>query len=303
MLKKILRPFYNRIRYTETYKNLDVAWLCHARPLIWQYHARRMKTSDERETFQDVNTFLMFLGHPRSGHSIIAACMDAHPNIVLSEDMDVLKYIRAGFDRDQIFRLILKRSQALKGRQKEGRRGSTYSYMVPGQWQGKYERIRVIGDKRGGSSTTRLASEPELLHRLKQTVNTDIKCMVVLRNPYDNISTMFLRNDKRKSLRLITDNYFKSCGTILSIRQRMSRDNILFMRHEAFIDDSAACLRDICRFLGLRISGDYLNACTGIVYPSPIKSRHEITWEPDMIEIVRKQIILFDFLADYAYEI
>ena len=38
-----------------------------------------------------VERFVLFIGHARSGHSIIGSMMDAHPNMVISHEFQVLE--------------------------------------------------------------------------------------------------------------------------------------------------------------------------------------------------------------------
>jgi hypothetical protein len=302
-LKPRMRPYYNRIRYTETYKKLNLKWLTHARPLIWSYHARSIGELVRQDIFGDVKTFCMFLGHPRSGHTLIGSLLDAHPRIVLSDELDALKYLEAGFTKNQIFHLILEKSRSLAGRKKSGRNGKSHLYTVPGQWQGRYETIRVIGDKRGGTTTARLGARPELLQDIRRTIDTTIKWIVVVRNPYDNISTMFLRDYKNRNLKALIENYFASCRKICNIRRFIADSDIVFLRHEDFIENAGDCLDSLCRFLGVETSSDYLNACAAIVYKSPVKSRHEIEWNPDLIRFAAHEIETFEFLSGYSYEV
>ena len=42
-----------------------------------------------KQTVEDVEKFVFFIGYPRSGHSIIASLMDAHPNIVIAHQYNV----------------------------------------------------------------------------------------------------------------------------------------------------------------------------------------------------------------------
>ena len=59
-------------------------------------HARKL-----RDDFAGIGSFLMFVGHPRSGHSLVGALIDAHPNAVVAHELDALKYVEAGFGRDR----------------------------------------------------------------------------------------------------------------------------------------------------------------------------------------------------------
>ena len=56
------------------------------------------------EFFKDVKTFCMFIGYPRSGSTLIGSLLDAHPNIIIAHELDVFRYIRAGFNKRQISR-------------------------------------------------------------------------------------------------------------------------------------------------------------------------------------------------------
>ena len=48
----------------------------------------------------------------------------------------------------------------------------------------------VIGDKKGGGTTKMLAQDSTLLKRLERIVEMPVDLIHVIRDPYDNISTM-----------------------------------------------------------------------------------------------------------------
>src|SRR5262245_36859172 len=64
-----------------------------------------------RRTFAAVETFCLFVGYPRSGHSIIGSLLDAHPNAIIADELDALKYVQAGFNQNQLFYLLLRNSR------------------------------------------------------------------------------------------------------------------------------------------------------------------------------------------------
>lgn len=146
----------------------------------------------------------------------------------------------------------------------------------------------------------RLSSKPKLFQQLRDTAETEVKVILVTRNPYDNITTMFLRDDK--PLTYMIENYFSACHTIHDIRQRIPDSDMFCVRHEAFVEEPSKYLHDICHFLGVETTADYLNACAGIVYKSPVKSRHETEWPPHLVDAVKARIAQFDFLEGYSYE-
>jgi len=41
----------------------------------------------------------MFVGYPRSGHSVIGSLLNAHPDMVVAHELNALRYVQAGFSR------------------------------------------------------------------------------------------------------------------------------------------------------------------------------------------------------------
>jgi hypothetical protein len=122
----------------------------------------------------------MFIDYPRSGHSLIGSLLDAHPNAIVAHELDTSKFVEAEFGKHQLYELLLDNSRRFA--QSEGE-WNGYAYEVSQQWQGRFDELRVIGDKKGGYSTLRLAEDPGPLHRLQKTVATDVKFVHVVRNP------------------------------------------------------------------------------------------------------------------------
>jgi len=263
------------------------------------YLASMPRGSDDRALFDDLKTFCMFLGYPRSGHSLVGALLDAHPDIVIAQELDVLRYAAAGFRQREIIDLLLENSRAAK---EGGRKWGDYCYDVPNQWQGRFRKLLVIGDKKGGGSLRRLHAEPELLGRLRQIVNLDIKFVHLVRNPYDNISTMARHREARDlPLANCIDSYFARCRTFAKVRRHIADADILEMKYESFVADPKARLEELCRFLGVAAGAEYLSDCAGIVYESPHRSRYKVPWTDEGIEVVRERMSEFPFLGEYSY--
>jgi hypothetical protein len=252
--------------------------------------------------FQDVNTFCVIIGHNKSGASMIGSLLDAHPYIALSDEADALQYVSAGFSRDQIFHLLLKgsRREFIKGRV-TARRLQPYSFLVPGQWQGRFKKLRVIGDSTSGTSTRRLARDPDLSLRLRKIMGeTRVKYIHVIRNPYDPISLIMVRG--KRSFENAVEHYFTNCATLAEMRKSLSSSDLCAVRYEDFIRYPETCLSEILSFLGLEAGADYLKACTGILYKTPDQSRHMVEWDARWIEAVKTGIEQYDFLCGYSYE-
>ena len=247
--------------------------------------------------FDGVQTYCMFIGYPRSGHSLIGSLLDAHPNIIIAHELDALKYARSPLTREQLFYLLLDNSKRFTA---QGRKWEEYSYLVKNQWQGRFQSLRVIGDKKGGFSSVHLRREPGLLKALRDKVRTRIKFIHVFRNPYDNIST--IRKKHETNLEGAGNMFFSMAQTVLRVKGKTAPEDWIDIRHEDFIEDPTQHLRRLCGFLGQDASEEYLKDCAAIVFKSPRKSRHDAPWTPELIQQVQKASQPFPFLDGYAYD-
>lgn len=252
--------------------------------------------------FACVRTFCLTVGHNKSGASLLGGLLDAHRDAVLADEADALRYVEAGFGRDQLFSLLLRntRAEARKGRV-TARRLQQYSYAVPGQWQGRSPRPLVVGDTTTGMATRRLGERPELLERLsRQLPGVDVRLVQVIRNPFDPISAMIVRGGR--SFEDAIGHYFAACRTLVAIRRALPAASLLEVRYEDFVRDPERGLRRACRFVGVDAEAGYLAACGAIVRRRGDRSREWVPWTGPWIDAVERQIAGFAFLEGYSYE-
>lgn len=269
----------------------------------WRWMTSAIGAWRDRKAIDGVRTVAVFLGHARSGHSIVGALLDAHPQIVISDELDALRYIDLGFGARQVLCLSMavSRHQARNQRRKQGQGGAVYSYHVPGQWQGHYRDLRVVGDSQAGWTVQRLARDPSLLPRLHERMTgRDVRFVHVVRNPFDNIATMMLRGNR--TFESAFERYFANCDAIVRLEERIDPRAFHRLRHEAVIRDPRRELAAACSFLGVEADPSYLEACASILYSSPSRSRSNVTWTPEMRELVDERIGAFDFLDGYSFD-
>lgn len=251
-----------------------------------------------RDQFEEVETYCMFIGYPRSGHSLAGSLLDAHPQAVISHELDALRYFRTGFSRDQVFALILENERRYAA---EGRRWGAYDYEVPHQWQGRFERLRVIGDKKGGRSTRRMMTSPRLAERVRRSVGVPVRYVHVTRNPYDNIATMLAKKREGATLAATIEEYFMLCAGVAETKSAAGHEAVLDLRHESLIADPDATLGRLCSFLGLVADDAYRRDCASILFPAPRQTRGSAPWTPALIDEVDRRITGFDFLDGYCF--
>ncbi|WP_166397920.1 sulfotransferase family protein [Rubrobacter marinus] len=259
-----------------------------------------------RELFAGVETYCMFVGYPKSGHSLFGSLLDAHPEAIIAHEQDALRYLQNGFGRTQLFHLLLENSRRYG---EAGRDWNVYSYRVPGQWQGRFRRLRVIGDKKGALSTLRLDRNPGLQEKLRRVAGVPVKYVHVVRNPYDNISTMlrdgvfdWKSGGRGRDLKRNIEDYFALCEAMRRFVERTDPSEVFEVRHEEIVSDPERELRRLCASLDLEASEDYLRDCSGMVFRAPSRSREKVEWTPEDVEYVRRRSEEFGFLRGYSYE-
>ncbi|MBV6654043.1 MAG: hypothetical protein KI786_09830, partial [Mameliella sp.] len=52
----------------------------------WHYRS----ILESKAAYEKINKGIFFIGYPRSGHSILGALLDAHPQVALSHELDAL---------------------------------------------------------------------------------------------------------------------------------------------------------------------------------------------------------------------
>jgi hypothetical protein len=255
----------------------------------------RAGAQSHKALLDGVRTLCLFIGYPRSGHSLVGSLLDAHPQMAIAHELDALLYLRRGFQPREILYLMLEVSR-FHG--EIGRRWGPYHYEVPGQWQGRHTTLQVIGDKKGGMTTLRIARNPLLLKQVMTRFGKRKRFVHVLRNPFDNIAAMV---QKGQSLKAAIAEYFRLLQTNRAIIKRVGADAVATLHHEDLIADPKAELGRLCSFLGVAAEPDYLDACAGIVFAAPHQPRHKIPWPADAVRLIERRIAAKPMLDRYRF--
>ncbi len=276
------------------YRAAFVPWL-HARSLAQVIQARG--------SFRDVRTYCQFIGYPRSGHTLVYALLNAHPEVVLSNELGALQWMRFGFTRAQLYSMIVRSDRRFT---REGSTFQGYDYRVPNQWQGRFRRILVIGDKDGGRDTMFLRQSPDALERFQRKIGVPIRFIHVVRNPYDMMTTFVNRRVQRGESTTLDDALrfgHEALDTVMAVIQRVPPESLVTIRHEEMIQDPASTLSRLCRHLGVIPEDDYLRDCARIVSPSSRKTRRSVEWPEELVLRVQTEMIeRCPLLAGYRYE-
>lgn len=248
-----------------------------------------------RDSFSQVETFVMFAGHPRSGHTVVASLLNAHPDVVIGHRLRVARYLAAGFSRDQLYAMVLLADRRFE---RLGRVSSKrYNYSVPGQWQGRFRTLKVLGD--GDVATGPFSRRPDLLESLRATTGAQVRIIHVVRNPFDNITTIAIRY--AMSLGAAVERYFVGCDRNAVLRDLVGASCWIDLRHEDLLGDPEASLQALCEFVGVEVSPDYLTSAAGILYDRPHRSRQDLVWTTELIDQVTGRLAAYPALSAYSF--
>lgn len=248
-----------------------------------------------RHRFRRLESFVMFIGYPRSGHSLVGALLNAHPQAVIAHELFATRYFRLGFCQPQLLALLLRRDEYFRAR---GWVNEDYGYEVPGGFQGNHGDIRVIGDKKGGGTSWHMIQYPRMLDTIRRRIDLPLRFIHNVRNPYDNIATAARR--ERRSIPESIERYRTLASSCQRVMERLAPDELLQQWHEDFVRDVEGHMRELCAFVGLSADPSYLAACAEVVFESPKLSRDSATWTREDVDRVEALCREFPFLARYA---
>ena len=259
-----------------------------------------------RKRYSKLISFCWFIGYPRTGHTLIAAILDAHSNIIISNEWNVIRYINKGYNKYMIFKAIEKSSYIFQKKFKSI--WSDYDYSINGLSQGCSNNLLIIGDKGPGSVSRTLQKTPDILNKLEKVLDLPLKIIHVVRNPFDVISTMILRHCDRNEIRsfasidyMIFINRFFNKVKINSKILECNSFQFITIYHEDVISQPEKSIISWLQFLELESDEDYIRKCCNLIKREPNRSRIEIPWDNDNIMQVQQEISKYEFLSHYSF--
>jgi hypothetical protein len=268
-------------------------------PSDWVLHRLRAQVEGYkyRKDFDQVRRYCFFVGYQRSGHSLIGSLLNAHPDIVIAHELGAIPYVEHNFTRNQLFSAVLRRDRDFAAL---GRKWTGYEYVVPNQFQGSFEHLRVVGDKFGGTSAVQIAENPGLLERLRQTVAVPIRVLHVTRNPFDNITTLSRR--MHDTLEEATARYAALCQSVSTVMALLAPDELLNVDYDAFVASPADTLTAICTYLDVEVDPGYVRDATSVVWSKTKRTRDSVEWSPANRAAVQVILDTYPTLSHYSFD-
>lgn len=255
------------------------------------------------ELARDVETVCLFIGHVKSGGSLIGAMVDAHPDAVVADEVDALDHLSAGFSREELLAVMAKgsRREAMKGRV-TARRLQPYSLAIDDQWQGRHRRPAVMGESRAGPTTRKLGADPRRLQDLVDfAAPARLRFIHVIRNPLDPIGAMVVRGGR--SVEGAIADYAAQAQRAELIVADLREDDVLAVHYEDLLDRPLETVESVFRFLGLEPEPGVVSACKELVDPTRQPERRLTSWTQPQLEEVHSLTERHPFLGRYTDEI
>ena len=283
-----------------------------------------------RRDIGEVETFVLFAGFARSGHSIVGTLMDAHPDIVIAHEYNVLQRVKTQLTSSNdplgLFNSLYRNSHtnAVQGWRSERRSQKGYNLSM-GQhtWQGRIRRLRVIGDKAAGMAAQQFISDPttclHLVDRMQGALGIPVKAIRVLRNPYDIIATRVLysvspkhkhkvanisETRKYKNPTLLGSNVHRFFELVRRVNRMITECHlpVLDVHLSDLVRQPRSVMRDVCDYVGVKCSEYYLETCAGKVFSSLSKTRSLVEWPQKVMESVAGHIRNLPEFSRYSYD-
>lgn len=240
-------------------------------------------------------TFVCFVGHSRSGHSLVGSLLDAHPDAVIAHELHAMKHLAAGHGFVAVARALRQNARIFH---LLGRRYTGYDYVVPGQHQGHARRLTVLGDKKGGGTARLFHRDPAAAERAEAAVPVPVTYVNVVRNPYDNIATKSLRTGQ--SVEAAARRFLDNARAIDALKARAD-SRVIDVHLDSLLASPDAVLAHLIDRLGLeRPAEDYFTSCRELLFASPRRTRDRVAWAPGLVQSVDRELAPVPWLAGYA---
>ena len=244
--------------------------------------------------------WITFIGHGRSGHTIVSAILDSHPNVRISEEQKYIKrWHTQGWTKDRILKHLLESGQG-KERRHKALPGS-------GAWvDGKHKRL-AVGDKWGYDAVGLLRvgkADADILDQFSKYMGMKLKVIHTIRDPHDNICA-WLDSPKyqrqwglgNELYRMSIRQYARFYGTAFKLLTKYDHFNLY---NDKLIMEPRETLTALCEYLELPVVEPWLTNAVNSVFKKPNIRSANREWPPKWLANIDERIITkYDFMERY----
>jgi hypothetical protein len=254
----------------------------------------QLRYADE---LRNLRYYGMFIGYPRSGHTLVASLLDAHENMLFSNGLDAAHYLAQGFSVQQVAALSIWNALRFT---RHGRRSNGYSYAVPDGWHGRWDALQVVGDKSGDLFSYHLQNDAGILDPVIEGLGALGRFVHVVRNPFDCISSISRRN--RISLHAAAAEFFGLCDANARARQAIPAVAWLDVYLEDLIHQPGFSIGALCRFFGQQGAEPHLSRCANLILHAPRRASSEAPWDAALVRETGDRMKAYPWFDGYRFD-
>lgn len=252
--------------------------------------------------YEEVESFCLFLGYTRSGHSLVGTVLDAHPQTNIAHETEIFVAERGQpptgelryADRNRMYRRLIGKATRSRRLGRRGRRRKERpNPIIPNADNGQFTELKVIGTSRAQENALIWNDHPDAFERLQELVGVPLRFVHVYRSPWDNISSMMRVHESRAILR------FRRRVEIIQQFKERSGMPVHDVALEDLVTQPAQTITDLVGFFGLDAPTDYVANCSAIFDAKPHASRAEQEWSRGEIAAVQQMMKTAPWLARY----
>lgn len=242
-----------------------------------------------RQLLRSLKCCVLFVGPCRSGHTLIAEFLNAHPNMHFARKEHPVDNVHR-LNTGMLWQKVLDYRDPLMLKK-------DWRYRVPGQHQGEFADLQVLGSRGCRITVKALAENPERCDQLEARIPAPIKFLHMVRNPFENIAKIVRYNQLEPED--AADLYFKLCDYVDVVRKRFGSESLREIYLEDLIDDPRGTLLNLLAFLGMEAQDDYLDACAGMVWKKPSQDHKQLAFDAALDARINKEMAERPYLKRY----
>ena len=218
--------------------------------------------------------FVIFIGYPGSGHTLLGSMLNAHPEILVSNELDALFYLDNGLSGKALLGAIIAHDLKFARKGRQNSKGYDYATTTSGFDTGRP--IKTIGDKKGFRTAQRLCARPHLLKKLVGRVRLPVKVIHLTRNPFDLAASYAKWNGHPPHV--CAWQVAEMARLADQAAKTVSADNCLLVRYEDIVAKPNQTMVAACDFLGCSQEPSDLDSAVSLVEPRHARPADTADW-------------------------
>ncbi len=242
--------------------------------------------------------YFLIVGHPRSGSTLLAALLDAHEQIGVAHEGEILRVAVDGGSRRS---LLARTGHHCVEFRRLGFEWEGYSYRI-GDDQGRPAGCRVLGDKSAGRAADLLVDRPDAVEVLESIIGLPVHVVVLERNPMDVVATMLRKGGAHLHERDVIDRHRRRVEAVTALRARRPLATQV-IHHVELCADPARALTEVLGALRVPPSAEYLEAAVRAVDPTPSRTSLARDWDRETLDAAARLCSSTERLHRYLGEL